>query len=122
MRKDNNDFYYFLKPNRENERAPIFVGQERFTWMTRVYYRDSRGCIIMFDLSNRKSFLSVPKWKRDLDAKCSLVDGSSVPCLLLANKVRKASQRPVSRFRKRNCVCFSFAVRFEGPQGDHRGD
>eukprot|EP00095_Tigriopus_kingsejongensis_P010836 maker-scaffold332_size203095-snap-gene-1.21 protein:Tk10836 transcript:maker-scaffold332_size203095-snap-gene-1.21-mRNA-1 annotation:"hypothetical protein L798_00721" len=54
--------------------------------MTRVYYRDSRGCIIMFDLANRKSFLSVAKWKRDLDSKCSLPDGSPVPCLLLANK------------------------------------
>ncbi|TRY70869.1 hypothetical protein TCAL_10310 [Tigriopus californicus] len=62
------------------------AGQERFTWMTRVYYRDSRGCIVMFDLSNRKSFLSVAKWKRDLDAKCSMPDGSPVPCLLLANK------------------------------------
>lgn len=55
--------------------------------MTRVYYRDSKGCIIMFDLSNRNSFLSVPKWKKDLDSKVTLLDGSPVPCLLLANKV-----------------------------------
>lgn len=55
--------------------------------MTRVYYRDSKGCIIMFDLNNRNSFLSVPKWKKDLDSKVTLLDGSPVPCLLLANKV-----------------------------------
>lgn len=70
---------------------PVFnfapPGQERFTWMTRVYYRDAKGCVIVFDLSSRSSFLSVPKWKRDLDAKVTLMDGSPVPCLLLANKV-----------------------------------
>ena len=57
--------------------------------MTRVYYKDSKGCIVMFDLSNRNSFLNVAKWKRDLDMKCSQPDGSPIPCILLANKVRK---------------------------------
>lgn len=62
------------------------AGQERFTWMTRVYYKDAKGCIIMFDLTNRNSFLNVVRWKEDLDSKCWLTDGSTVPCLLLANK------------------------------------
>ncbi len=30
-------------------------GQERFTWMTRVYYRGARGCVVIFDLSERAS-------------------------------------------------------------------
>ena len=42
----------------------------------------------MFDLTNRNSFLSVARWKNDLDSKVQLSDGSRVPCLLLANKVR----------------------------------
>ena len=65
------------------------IGQERFTWMTRVYYRDAKGCIIMFDLTNRQSFLNVSRWKEDLDAKVWLPDGSPIPCLLLASKVCK---------------------------------
>ena len=68
---------------------PIFSGQERFTWMTRVYYRDAKGCIIMFDLTNRKSFLNITRWKNDLDSKVWLPDGSKIPCLLLANKVNR---------------------------------
>ena len=64
-----------------------FVGQERFTSMTRVYYKDAHACIIMFDLTQRSTFSNAVKWKKDLDAKCSLPDGSGVPCLLLANKV-----------------------------------
>ena len=42
----------------------------------------------MFDVTNKNSFLNVAKWKDDLDSKCLLPNGSSVPCLLLANKVR----------------------------------
>nr|CAD7430537.1 unnamed protein product [Timema monikensis] len=63
------------------------AGQERFTWMTRVYYKDSHGCVIMFDLTNKNSFVNTLKWKRDVDSKCSLPDGSPIPCMLLANKV-----------------------------------
>ncbi|ROT77543.1 Ras-related protein Rab-7L1 [Penaeus vannamei] len=62
------------------------AGQERFTWMTRVYYKDAQGCIIMFDLTNRNSFLNTLKWKKDVDSKCTLEDGSPIPCMLLANK------------------------------------
>lgn len=62
------------------------AGQERFTSMTRVYYKDAHACIIMFDLTQTSTFEDAVKWKRDLDSKCSLTDGSNVPCLLLANK------------------------------------
>ena len=70
----------------------LFIGQERFTSMTRVYYKDARACIIMFDLSQRSTFLNALKWKNDLDSKCTLPDGSPVPCILLANKVRHVVQ------------------------------
>lgn len=65
----------------------LFVGQERFTSMTRVYYKDAHACIIMFDLTQQSTFQNAVKWKKDLDTKCSLADGSPIPCLLLANKV-----------------------------------
>lgn len=64
-----------------------FTGQERFTWMTRVYYKDAHGCVIMFDLSNKNSFINTLKWKKDVDAKCTQSDGSPIPCMLLGNKV-----------------------------------
>ena len=76
--------------NTSQDLISFFQGQERFTWMTRVYYRDAKGCIIMFDLTNRNSFLNVIRWKADLDSKVSLADGSKLPCLLLANKVKSS--------------------------------
>ncbi|XP_026685639.1 ras-related protein Rab-7L1-like [Diaphorina citri] len=62
------------------------AGQDRYICMSRVYYQNSDGCIIMFDLTNRKSFESVVQWKHDLDSKCILDNGAMLPCLLLASK------------------------------------
>jgi Ras-related protein Rab-7L1 len=63
------------------------AGQERFTSMTRVYYKNSAGCVLMFDLTDRQSFQNTVKWKKDLDTKVWLPDGNPIPCILLANKV-----------------------------------
>ena len=63
------------------------AGQERFGNMTRVYYKDAVGCIIVFDVTRASTFDAVSKWKADLDNKVQLPDGSRVPCILLANKV-----------------------------------
>ncbi|NWZ97570.1 RAB7L protein, partial [Nesospiza acunhae] len=63
------------------------AGQERFTSMTRLYYREASACVIMFDVTNSSTFSNSQKWKQDLDSKLALPDGSPVPCLLLANKV-----------------------------------
>lgn len=62
------------------------AGQERFSSMTRVYYRDAVGAFILFDSNRPSTFESVLRWKNDLDNKVSFRNGSSVPCLLLANK------------------------------------
>lgn len=64
------------------------TGQERFGNMTRVYYKEAVGAFIVFDVTRTSSFDAVIKWKQDLDSKVQLPDGSSIPCILLANKVK----------------------------------
>ena len=56
--------------------------------MTRVYYKEAVGALIVFDLLRESTFEAVLKWKNDLDAKVQLLDCSGIPCVLLANKVR----------------------------------
>jgi len=62
------------------------AGQERFGVMTRVYYKEATAACIVFDISNRRSFQAVPKWKKDVDAQVHLPNGMPVPTILLANK------------------------------------
>lgn len=46
------------------------------------------GAFIVFDVTRQATFDAVKKWKQDLDSKVQLPDGSTIPCMLLANKVR----------------------------------
>ena len=62
------------------------AGQDRFRAMTRVFYRDAHGAIVMFDLTQERSFDGAALWKADIDEKCRMADGEKIPCLLVANK------------------------------------
>ncbi|KAK2871158.1 hypothetical protein QQF64_002304 [Cirrhinus molitorella] len=62
------------------------AGQERFGNMTRVYYREAMGALIVFDVTRPTTFEAVSKWKEDLDSKLILSNGQSIATVLLANK------------------------------------
>lgn len=62
------------------------AGQERYGNMTRVYYREAVGALVVFDMTRLSTFQAVLKWKGDLDSKVALNNGRSVPAVLLANK------------------------------------
>uniref|UniRef100_A0A3Q2QZR3 RAB38c, member of RAS oncogene family n=1 Tax=Fundulus heteroclitus TaxID=8078 RepID=A0A3Q2QZR3_FUNHE len=54
--------------------------------MTRVYYREAVGALVVFDVTRASTFEAVLKWKDDLDSKLTLNHGRPVPVVLLANK------------------------------------
>ncbi|KAK2957141.1 putative GTP-binding protein ypt3 [Blattamonas nauphoetae] len=64
------------------------AGQERYGNMTRVYYREAVGAMVVFDLTRQNTLEAVKKWKADIDAKVRLQDAneSPIPVVLLANK------------------------------------
>jgi len=67
------------------------AGQERFGHMTRVYYKEAVGAMIVFDVTRDKTFQAVTKWKADIDDNLA-VDGVSIPVVLLANKCDLAEE------------------------------
>uniref|UniRef100_A0A665U9N8 Ras-related protein Rab n=1 Tax=Echeneis naucrates TaxID=173247 RepID=A0A665U9N8_ECHNA len=71
------------------------AGQERYGNMTRVYYREAVGALVVFDVTRASTFDAVLKWKDDLDSKVTLNHGRPVPAVLLANKSDQlGSQQP----------------------------
>ena len=56
--------------------------------MTRVYYKEAVGALVVFDVTRVSTFEAVTKWKNDIDTKVVLPDGKPIPVVLLANKVR----------------------------------
>jgi Ras-related protein Rab-32 len=49
--------------------------------MTRVYYKEAVGAMIVYDVTREKTFQAVTKWKADIDENLS-----DIPVVLLANK------------------------------------
>ncbi|KAG5470445.1 hypothetical protein LSCM1_01689 [Leishmania martiniquensis] len=59
------------------------AGQERYKSVTRSYYRGATGCIIVYDVTNRSSYESVPQWLSDVRQ----LAGSDVVVMLIGNKI-----------------------------------
>uniref|UniRef100_A0A7N6BLF7 Ras-related protein Rab n=1 Tax=Anabas testudineus TaxID=64144 RepID=A0A7N6BLF7_ANATE len=70
------------------------AGQERYGNMTRVYYREAVGALVVFDVTRASTFDAVLKWKEDLDSKVTLNHGRPVPAVLLANKSDQVVSQP----------------------------
>ncbi|CAG8614048.1 10556_t:CDS:2, partial [Gigaspora rosea] len=65
------------------------AGHEKFGNMTRFYYKEALGALIVYDVTRSYTFEGVNKWKSDLDQKVSLPEawgGGPIPVVLLANK------------------------------------
>lgn len=54
--------------------------------MTRVYYKEAVAAIVVFDITNRKTFGAVDAWLKDVREKLDVEPGRPLPFLLLANK------------------------------------
>jgi len=88
------------------------AGQERFGHMTRVYYKEAVGALIVFDVTRQKTFQAVTKWKQDIDENLS-VDGLSIPVVLLANKCDLAEEPIDKELMDRFCKENGFIGWFE---------
>eukprot|EP00093_Oithona_nana_P014547 14547.XXX_746888_748055_1 [CDS] Oithona nana genome sequencing. len=62
------------------------AGQDRFSLLSRSFYKDAAGAFIVSDLSRAETLDAVISWKEELDNKVRMADGSKLPCFLLANK------------------------------------
>ncbi|KAF8427330.1 ras family-domain-containing protein [Tirmania nivea] len=67
------------------------AGQERFQPLTSSYYRSAQGVIIVYDTSNRDSFLSMEHWFREAETYAS----TRVVKCLVGSKTDKAASRAV---------------------------
>jgi len=59
------------------------AGQERFCGITRAYYRDADGILIVYDVTDNSSLLSLDRWIEDLNTNAS----ETCRKILLCNKI-----------------------------------
>ena len=68
------------------------AGQERFRSLIPSYIRDSSVAVIVYDITNRQSFLETTRWIDDVRQE----RGNDVVIMLVGNKTDLASARQVS--------------------------
>jgi Ras-related protein Rab-4B len=83
------------------------AGQERFRAVTRNYYRDTAGIILVYDITRRASFENLSTWLADARALSS----SSTKVIVVGNKSDLVQEREVSeieanRWAKENSFVF----------------
>jgi len=59
------------------------AGTESFRSITRSYYRGAAGCLLVYDVTNRKSFVNTKSWLADVREHAD----PHVTCILVGNKV-----------------------------------
>lgn len=94
------------------------AGQEKFGGLRDGYYIQGQCAIIMFDVTSRMTYKSVPNWHRDLVRVCE-----NIPIVLVGNKIdvkdRKVTARMITFHRKKNLQYYEVSAKsnynFEKP-------
>ncbi|XP_044052714.1 ras-related protein Rab-8B isoform X2 [Siniperca chuatsi] len=71
------------------------AGQERFRTITTAYYRGAMGIMLVYDITNEKSFDNIRNWIRNIEEHAS----SDVERMILGNKCDMNDKRQVSKER-----------------------
>ncbi|KAG9467653.1 ras-related protein Rab-7b [Eleutherodactylus coqui] len=90
-------------------------GQERFRSLVSSFYKGSDGCLLVFDVTDEESFLSLETWRKDFVDKIQ-TPITNFPIIILGNKIdledRKVSQESaVSWCEERKVLYFEVSAK-----------
>ena len=100
-----------IKTNIDGKKIKLQVwdtaGQERFQSIIQSYYKNSHGVMLIYDVTNRDSFINIGKWLKDARMICN----DNVYIILIGNKSdikfeRKVSTQEGFDFAKENGLDF----------------
>ena len=79
------------------------AGSERFYSMNNAFYRGADACIVVFDLTNMKSFLNLENWIDEFLINSSPKNPDSFPFAVIGNKSdlyndRRVAPNMINRF------------------------
>jgi Ras-related protein Rab-7A len=82
------------------------AGQERYRTMTTVFYRGAQAGVIVFDLTNRQSFVNLTSWLNTMKTEISDNSNARIPFVIVGNKVdveeREVKRDEAEKFCKSN--------------------
>ena len=63
------------------------AGMDQNICITKIFSKDSHGCIVLSDITDPKTLDISIKWKNTVDETVRFLDGSNIPSILIRNKV-----------------------------------
>ena len=63
------------------------AGQDKNIHLSKVFGKNSHGCLIVSDITNPDTREATLKWKKEIDTNNRFIDGNEIPCLLIQNKI-----------------------------------
>ena len=69
------------------------AGQDKFRAITRNYYKGARGIILIYDVTNIKSFENIKKWINEIKEEIS----EKVTIVLIGNKIDNEGERKINK-------------------------
>uniref|UniRef100_A0A3Q2UQP4 Ras-related protein SEC4 n=1 Tax=Fundulus heteroclitus TaxID=8078 RepID=A0A3Q2UQP4_FUNHE len=83
------------------------AGQERFRTITTAYYRGAMGIMLVYDITNEKSFDNIRNWIRNIEEHAS----ADVERMILGNKCDMNDKRQVSKERGEK-LAIDYGIKF----------
>jgi len=83
------------------------AGQERFRTITTAYYRGAMGILLVYDVTDEKSFLSIRNWIANIDQFAQ----EGVNRILIGNKSDMTSKRVID-FATGKALADEYGIRF----------
>ena len=63
------------------------AGQDQNTHITKIFSKNSHGCVVLCDITNKDSLNDTLKWKESVDESARFIDGGFLPSVLVQNKI-----------------------------------
>lgn len=73
------------------------AGQERFQSLGVAFYRGAEACVLVYDITNPKSFEQLDSWREEFLYQAAPADPDRFPFVVIGNKVDREAERRVSR-------------------------
>ncbi len=85
----------------------FFLGQERFRTITTAYYRGAMGILLVYDVTDEKSFNNIRNWIKNIEQHAS----ESVNKILVGNKCDLLDQKVVDEEAAR-ALAAEYGIKF----------
>lgn len=83
------------------------AGQERFQSLGVAFYRGADCCVLVYDVTNTKSFENLQNWRDEFLIQANIKDPETFPFVVLGNKIDVEESKRVVSSKKAQALCAS---------------